>query len=93
MWDKHFDDALGLAVAIVLDARKPQYASYPHIFIVLVHLILAYIGVDPAGYASEIRKAIRSLEQDVPRFDSDDFILEMAKRRFALALGDLDAAE
>ncbi len=93
LWDKYCDDALGLAVASALEARKPQYASYPRLFIVFLHLILAYVGVDPAGYADAIRQALRSLEQDVPRFDCDDFLLEMAKRWFALGLGDLDAAE
>ena len=66
-WGDHFDDALAWAVESALEARKPQYASFPELFTVYFNLLLAYIGVDPAGYAAEIRQAIRSLEQDVPR--------------------------
>ncbi len=54
---------------------------------------MAYIGVDPAGYTAEIRQAIDSLERDVAREGEDYFLLELAKRRFALGVGDLDAAE
>ncbi len=92
IWDKDFNDAVRLTVESALEVRKSQYASYPNRFVVFLHLVLAYVGVDPAGYAVDIRKAIGSLERDVPQVDSDDFLLELGKRRFALGLGDLDAA-
>lgn len=93
LWRYCYGDALGLAVESALDARKPQYASYPHLFDVYFHLVMAYVGVDPAGYAAEIGQAIGSLERDVPRFDSDGFLIEFAKREFALWVNDLEAAE
>jgi len=93
IWDHDFNDAVRLTVESALEVRKPQYASYPNRCVVFVHLVLAYVGIDPAGYAVAIRKAIGSLERDVPRVDSDDFLVELGKRRFALGLGDLDAAD
>jgi hypothetical protein len=93
-WDNHFDDTMGLAVENVLEARKPLYASYPQLCSVYLHLVFSYIGVDPVGYAAEIKQAFASLESDVPQIDTGDrFVLEFARRYFALWLNDLDAAE
>ena len=36
---------------------------------------MAYVGVDPAGYAAEIGQAIDSLN-GTSRFDSDGFLIE-----------------
>ena len=57
IWDHDFNDAARLTVESALEVRKPQYATYPNQFVVFVHLVLAYVGVDPAGYAVEIRRA------------------------------------
>jgi hypothetical protein len=80
-------------VEIALEARQPQYASFPALFMTYFHLVHCYIGVDPAGYQAEIREAIGSLERDFLRFPQDRFLVESAKRWFALGLGDLDEAE
>ena len=93
-WCDHFDDALGWAVESALEARKPQYASFPLLFSVYFKLVFGYAGVDAAGYAAEIRQALNSLEHDVPRFDLEDhFLLEFAKRQFALGLDDMEGVE
>ena len=92
LWRCCYGETLGIAVESALEARKPQYAAYPHRFTVYIHLVLAYVGVDPAGYKAEIRQAIGSLERDIHRFPEDGFLLEFAKRRFALGIGDLDGA-
>ena len=93
-WCDHFDDALGWAVESALEARKPQYASFPLLFSVYFKLVFGYACVDPAGYAAEIRQALNSLEQDVPRFNLEDhFLLEFAKRQFALGLDDMEGVE
>ena len=93
IWAKDFNDAVRLTVESVLELRKPPYASYPNRCLVYVHLVLAYVGVDPAGYAVEIRKALSSLGRDIPRVESDDYLVELGKRWFAQGLGDLEAAQ
>ena len=93
-WCDHFDDALGWAVESALEARKPQYASFPLRFSVYFKLVFGYASVDAAGYAAEIRQALNSLEHDVPRFNLEDhFLLEFAKRQFALGLDDMEGVE
>ena len=93
-WCDHFDDALGWAVESALEARKPQYASFPLLFSVYFKLVFGYASVDAAGYAAEIRQALSSLEHDVPRFNLEDhFLLEFAKRQFALGLDDMEGVE
>ena len=93
-WCDHFDDALGWAVESALEARKPQYASFPLLFSVYFKLVFGYASVDAAGYAAEIRQALHSLEHDVPRFNLEDhFLLEFAKRQFALGLDDMEGVE
>ena len=93
LWQDRFDDVMACAVESALEARKPPFTSYPDLFTVYFHLVWGYVGVDPAGYATEIQEAFETLERDVPRYDTDDLLLEFVKRHFALALSDLDAVE
>jgi hypothetical protein len=88
-----YRNAIGAAVEGVLEVRKPQYTAYPFRLNVYFHLVAAYLGVDPLGYAAEIRDAIGTLERDIPRNDTDDFLIEQLKQGFALWLNDLESAE
>jgi ATP/maltotriose-dependent transcriptional regulator MalT len=88
-----FRRAVELSVANALEVRKPVYEQFPFRFSIFYSLVIAYLGVDPVGYAGEIRKAIECLETDVPRSEDDDYLLAECKREFALEMDDWDGAE
>lgn len=90
---RDYRDVVRPAVEAVLEARKPRYDAFPFRFAVYYDLVAAYLGIDPAGYATQIRQALHALEHDVPHSGEDHFLLEDLRRVFALALDDLDGAE
>jgi hypothetical protein len=90
---RDYRDVIRPAVEAALEARKPRYDTFPFRFAIFYDLVCAYIGIDPAGHAAEIREALHSLEHDLPRAGEDHFLLEDARRAFAVALEDYAAAE
>jgi hypothetical protein len=93
---KYKGDALAgleLAVRNALEARKPQYDRFPWRFRIHDHLVVGYLNTDPAGYAEEIREAIRWLEKEAPAEGSPKYLLLARRRWLAGELGLHDEAE
>ena len=90
---RDYRDVLRPAVEAVLEARKPSYEAFPFRFAVYYDLVSAYLGIDAPGFADPIRRALHSLEHDVPRSGEDHFLLQDLKLSFALDLEDLNGAE
>ncbi|MEM9954749.1 MAG: hypothetical protein AAF846_24300 [Chloroflexota bacterium] len=56
---KHdFNAANKLAIKAAIDARAPVYRNYQEYICIQQDLILVYQGIDPIGYAPEIKEAI-----------------------------------
>jgi hypothetical protein len=86
--------ALDLAVKSVLEIRKDKYDGLDdlqHDF--HFHLIDAYVGIDPRGYAKEVREALAHLDAELSPEDESRYQLLASWWDFALALDDLDGAE
>jgi hypothetical protein len=86
-------NVLDLAVESALEARKPQYATYPGRFGVFDNLLSAYIGIDPAGHADAVAQAMEYLDKEIPKEPNSYRYLLLARRRiFALELAQVEEA-
>jgi hypothetical protein len=91
---RDYRHALDLAVKSVLEIRKTRYDGLDdlrHDF--HFHLIDAYIGIDPRGYAQEIREALAHLDAALSPEDESRYQLLASQWDFALALDDLEETE
>ncbi|GAB5493460.1 MAG: hypothetical protein Phog2KO_36750 [Phototrophicaceae bacterium] len=57
-WKKDFITANRLAVEATVEARQEKYRQYQEYVCVHNDLLLVYKGIDPVGYAKEIKEAI-----------------------------------
>src|SRR5689334_10793262 len=55
---RDFVNANRYAVEAAIEARKPEYRNFREFVCVQNNLILVYEGIDPLGYADEIKEAI-----------------------------------
>ena len=92
-FQRDYRGVLELAVQSVLEVRKSSYNGLPFRTDFHVHLIDAYMGIDPHGYADAIRQAQDLLAMDGGGGDTICYTLLGSRREFALAVGDLDRAE
>lgn len=91
---RDYRHALDLAVKSVLEIRKSKFDGLDglrHDF--HFHLIDAYTGIDPFGYAKEIREALEHLDAELAPEDESRYQLLASWWDFALATDDLDATE
>jgi hypothetical protein len=79
---------LELAVACAVEARKPQFAHHPRQLACFNELLIAYVAVDPVGYANEIAETLDFLDREIPAGANDHRQVMMSTRRdFLRALG------
>lgn len=93
----HFKDdyrshALDLAVGNVLEARKPLYDQFPGRFAVHDDLAAAYLGIDPEGFADDVRALFDYMETEVADSLEDRLLLQARRRGLALDCERLDEA-
>jgi hypothetical protein len=92
-YQRDFRDVLDLAVRCALDAGKPAFHGHPWRFATFNNLVTVYAGIDPAGYAAEIEKALAYLDREVPPGPGDDRYVMLGKRRsFLMDVGRIDEA-
>jgi hypothetical protein len=61
-----YRNVLDLAVANVLEVRKPSYGAFPRRLLIHGDLVSAYLGIDPAGHADSIQQALDYLDRESP---------------------------
>jgi hypothetical protein len=84
---------LDLAVACVLEARKPQFAEHAWRIAAFNTLLGCYLEIDPNGYATEIEQTLDYLDTIIPPGPQDDRLVMLGRRRsFLSALDRLDEA-
>lgn len=84
-FQRDFRDVLDQAVQAVLDARKPENASYPGRHGLWDALLAAYLGIDSLGYARSIQEALDYLEGDIdPAPRGPRYLLLARQRVFAI---------
>jgi hypothetical protein len=90
---KDYRQVVELAVQNVVMAAKPEHAAFPGKLVIYSDLAAAYSGVDPVGYADEVRKTLAYLDAELPREpNSDRYLVQGIDREFHMGLGDLKAA-
>ena len=90
---RDYSNVLEMAVRAALEVRKPLYDQFPLRTSVFDDLIAAYLGIDPSGYAGEIRQAIASVEGILPDGPDGARYLLLARRRLlAIELNQFDDA-
>ena len=90
---KDYRPVVELAVQNVLLAAKTENAAFPGKLMIYSDLAAAYSGVDPQGYADEVRKTLAYLDAELPReSNSDRYLVQGIEREFHMGLGDLQAA-
>lgn len=57
-WKKDYNAANRLAVEAAIESRQPQYREFREYICVQNDLLLVYKGIDPVGYAPEIKEAL-----------------------------------
>lgn len=57
-WKKDYNAANRLAVEAAIESRQKQYREFREYICVQNDLLLVYKGIDPVGYADEIKEAI-----------------------------------
>lgn len=57
-WKKDYHTASRLAVEAAVESRQPEYQPYREYICVQNDLLLVYKGIDPVGYADEIKEAL-----------------------------------
>jgi hypothetical protein len=88
-----YRQVLDLAVRTALEFRKPSYIGHPWKFAIFNHLLRIYTEIDPVGHAAAIREAMAYLDAEVPPGPgADRYVLSGRKRKFAMALNDLEGA-
>jgi hypothetical protein len=94
LWQKKdFAEALDLAVASALEARKPAFADLPQRICLQEDLINAYIGIDPVGHADLIGQALEFMGQEITPDLQCRFCLLGARAGFEMACGRHDEAQ
>ncbi len=90
---RDFSNVLEMAVRAALEVRKPLYDQFPLRPSVFDDLIAAYLGIDPVGYAEEIRQAVAAVEATLAEGPSGErYLLSARLRRLALELGQINEA-
>jgi hypothetical protein len=87
------EGALKVAARMVIETRKPQYASQPERVGLSLNFIAAYSRIDPIGYESQIRGAIVAGEKDWNLFEGFYEVYWQLRTRFLSAIGDPEAVE
>jgi hypothetical protein len=78
-----FRDVLELAVKNVLEVRKPIHQAFPMRMRVASDLVMAYLEIDPLGYADEVVKALDFLTTELTtEMDSSPYLLLECRRAF-----------
>jgi hypothetical protein len=85
---RDFVNANRFAVEAAIESRKPEYQSFQEYVCVQNNLILVYEGIDPLGYAAEIKEAI---DQTNPRM-SCHYCLNHRLMDYYLNMGEMDKA-
>jgi hypothetical protein len=88
-----FRHVLDIAVGATLEARKPQYASFPQRICLHEDLISSYLGIDPFGYAGAVMQALDYMEHEVSPDVECRFCQKECRAEFARVCGDLDGVE
>lgn len=57
-WKKDYNSASRFAVEAAIESRQPEYQPYREYICVQNDLLLVYKGIDPLGYADEIKEAL-----------------------------------
>ena len=57
-WKKDYNTASRLAVEAAVESRQPEYHEFREYICVQNDLLLVYKGIDPVGYADEIKEAL-----------------------------------
>jgi tetratricopeptide (TPR) repeat protein len=85
--------ALDLAVATALEARKPQYDQHPWKLAAFVNLVGLYIHIDPAGHEDAVRETAAYLETQIPPGPSEHRDVLLGNMQLlAMHTGNLDEA-
>jgi hypothetical protein len=84
---------LDQAIANVLEARKPGYASFPRRLLIHGDLVSAYLGIDPLGYADAIQEALDYLDRESPRDGDERYLVLGSQRQFAIDQGKFAEAD
>jgi hypothetical protein len=89
---RDFRNVLEMAVACVLEARKPTNQAFPGRHAIWDNLLAATIGIDAEGHADRIREAIDYLDKDIPlEHDAARYLLMARERIFAMERLDVKA--
>jgi hypothetical protein len=92
-YKRDFTTANRLAVEAAIEARKPVYQQYSSYICVQQDMILVYKGIDPIGYAPEIKEAIDlTLDQTSPG-TSCYFCLRRSLADYYTLIGDTEEAK
>jgi hypothetical protein len=91
---RDFTHVLDLAVRNTLTVQKPEYSAFPFRTHVVADLITAYLGIDPFGYAGEVREVLDYLEAEWRSEDGTQSLYRILTTRYkyALALERLEEA-
>jgi hypothetical protein len=90
---KDFRQVVELAVRNAVAAARPENAAFPGRLMIYSDLAAAYSGVDPEGYADEVRQALAYLDAELPREpNSDRYLMHGIEREFHMCVGEPDAA-
>jgi hypothetical protein len=76
---------LDLAVACVLQARKPQFADHAWRVAAFNTVLGCYLEIDPQGYAAEIQQTLDYLDTIIPPGPQDDRLVMLGRKRSFLA--------
>jgi hypothetical protein len=87
-----YREVLDIAVKATLEARKPQYATFPQRICLHEDLIYSYLGVDPIGYSDVIEKALGYMKSEVSEDVECRYCTQGCRTRFAIIRGELDQA-
>jgi hypothetical protein len=87
-----YREVLDLAIANVMEVRKPAFARFPRANMIHSDLVSAYRGIDPVGYDDTITQALDYLDSQIGELNSERYLLLGARRQQALYCGRLEEA-
>jgi hypothetical protein len=89
---RDFHDVHDLAIGIVLKVRSPAYAAYPGRYAIHYCLKSVYAGIDPVGYADEIRDLLDYIEREFAPVGDESRHLLNGRMHLAIECGQLEEA-
>lgn len=91
-YKRNYRDANRFAVETAVEARKPQYQNYQETICIQNDLVLVYSGIDPVGYATEIKEAIDfTIDQTNPNMNCH-YCLNHRMIDYYLSMGEKEKA-